>query len=68
VAAAAAAAPPAPAAPAPRTHRVTSGDTLTRISSRYYGTATRWQEIFNANRDKLRNPDVLPLGVELRIP
>jgi nucleoid-associated protein YgaU len=47
---------------------VASGDTLTRISSRYYGTSTRWQDIFNANRDKLRSPDVLPLGVELRIP
>jgi nucleoid-associated protein YgaU len=64
---------PAPAAPvaqppAPRTHHVTAGDTLTRISVRYYGTALRWQEIYNANRDKLRNPDILPLDVELRIP
>jgi len=63
----AAPAPPAPP-PAPRTYRVASGDTLSRISSRYYGTATRWQDIYNANRDQLRNPDVLPLGVELKIP
>jgi nucleoid-associated protein YgaU len=68
--AASAPAAPAPAAPppAPRTYRVASGDTLSRISSRYYGTATRWQDIYNANRDQLRSPDVLPLGVELKIP
>jgi nucleoid-associated protein YgaU len=55
-------------APAPRTHRVASGDTLTRISNRYYGTSLRWQDIYNANRDKLRSADVLPLDVELKIP
>jgi chromosome segregation ATPase len=61
--------PPAtPAAPAPRTHRVVSGDTLTRISSRYYGTSSHWQDIYDANRDKLRSPDALPLDVELKIP
>ena len=42
-------------------HRVVSGDTLTRISSRYYGTPSRWQEIYNANRDKLGSADALPL-------
>jgi chromosome segregation ATPase len=57
-----------PPAPAPRTHRVVAGDTLTRLSRRYYGTWTRWQEIYDANRDKLRNPDILPLDVELKIP
>jgi len=55
-------------APAPRTHRVASGDTLTRISNRYYGTSSRWQDIYNANRDKLLSADVLPLDVELKIP
>jgi nucleoid-associated protein YgaU len=58
----------APPEPAPRTHRVVSGDTLTRISNRYYGTSSRWQDIYDANRDKLRSADVLPLDVELRIP
>jgi chromosome segregation ATPase len=60
--------PPAAPPPAPRIHRVVSGDTLTRISSRYYGTWARWQDIYNANRDKLRDADVLPLGAELKIP
>jgi chromosome segregation ATPase len=71
MAAASVATPPAAqvnAAPAPRTHKVVSGDTLSQISSRYYGTPSRWQDIYNANRDKLRNPDVLPLDVELKVP
>jgi chromosome segregation ATPase len=62
------AAPGPPLAPAPRLHRVVSGDTLTRISSRYYGTPSRWQEIYSANRDKLSSADALPLDAELKIP
>ncbi len=48
-AAPAAPAPAAPAAPAQRTHTVASGDTLSGISLRYYGTASRWREIYNRN-------------------
>ncbi|HEX2860172.1 MAG TPA: LysM peptidoglycan-binding domain-containing protein, partial [Lacunisphaera sp.] len=58
----------APAAPAPRTHVVASGDSLSRISQRYYGTANRWQEIYNANTDRIAPNGILRIGVELRIP
>jgi nucleoid-associated protein YgaU len=47
---------------------VAGGDSLSRISQRYYGTPNRWQEIYNANRDKLGNEGVLRIGTELRIP
>lgn len=70
--------PPIPAAPAPspavetpagpRVHTVASGDSLSRISKQYYGTASRWNEILQANRDVIRNPDSLTLGTQLRIP
>lgn len=65
--------PPATVAPveapaAPRVHTVASGDSLSRISQRYYGTAGRWSEILQANRDVLRNPDSLTPGMKLRIP
>ena len=59
---------PVAAAPAVRTHVVASGDSLTRISQRYYGASNRWQEIYNANRDKIGNDGVLRVGTELRIP
>lgn len=42
---------PAPAAPAgPRTYTVQPGDSLWAIALRHYGNATRWREIYNANR------------------
>jgi len=64
---------PAPVAvpvssPAGRTHVVVSGDSLSKISQRYYGTASRWQEIYNANTGKLGPNGVLRVGTELRIP
>jgi nucleoid-associated protein YgaU len=59
---------PGATAPAVRTHVTTGGDTLTGISKKYYGTAARWHEIYNANRAVLPNENLLPQGVELVIP
>jgi nucleoid-associated protein YgaU len=66
------AAAPAPAptpTPVPvRTHVIVDGDTLTKISLEYYGTAGRWQAIYEANRDTLPNESTLTIGNTLRIP
>ena len=51
-----------------RFHTVGEGDSLSRISMRYYGTPNRWQEIFNANRDVLQGSSTLRVGMQLRIP
>ena len=64
---------PAPvAAPAaaqpPRTYVVVAGDSLSRLSRRFYGTPNRWLEIFNANRAKVGSDGALRIGTELRIP
>jgi chromosome segregation ATPase len=61
---------PAPQAAAPqaRTHIVVDGDSLSRISLRYYGTPNRWQEIYDANRDSLAGANALRPGQALRIP
>jgi nucleoid-associated protein YgaU len=61
------AAEPVAAAPA-RTHTIASGDTLTKISLRYYGNANRWPDILAANRDVLRTERDLVVGRVLRIP
>ena len=53
---------------APRIHAVTEGDSLTRISMRYYGTSNRWQEIYDANRELLKGENVLRPGQRLKIP
>ncbi len=51
-----------------RFHTVAEGDSLSRISLRYYGTPNRWQEIFQANRDVLQGSSALRIGMQLRIP
>jgi nucleoid-associated protein YgaU len=62
---------PAPTpAPTPqvRTYVVVDGDTLSGISLKFYGTARRWPDIYQANRDILPNESVLRVGSTLRIP
>lgn len=59
---------PAASTPMPRVHRIALGETLSGISLRYYGTASRWREIFAANQDVLRDERSLVAGRTLRIP
>jgi uncharacterized protein YidB (DUF937 family)/LysM repeat protein len=60
------------AAPAPeaqaKTYTVVSGDNLSKIAKHFYGNANDWPKIFDANRDKLSNPDLINVGQVLRIP
>jgi nucleoid-associated protein YgaU len=51
-----------------RTHRIIDGDTLEGLAQRYLGSAARAGELLNANRNVLADPNLLPIGVELRIP
>lgn len=51
-----------------RTHLVSSGETLGGIAARYYGVASEWVRIFEANRDQLVDPDQLSPGLSLIIP
>jgi hypothetical protein len=60
--------PAAAQQPAERTHVVASGETLGSIAVRYYGTASEWRRIFDANRDRLTDPDVVSVGATLVIP
>ena len=50
---------------ATNTYTVQSGDNLSKIGSKYGVT---WQQIFEANRDKLSDPDKIHPGQELNIP
>ncbi len=47
---------------------VRKGDTLSKISKKYYGSPNKWYKIYEANRDLLDDPDMLKLGMKLRIP
>ena len=50
---------------AANTYTVQSGDNLSKIGSKY---GVSWQKIFDANRDKLNDPDKIYPGQELTIP
>jgi len=52
----------------PQVHKIVDGDTLGDLAARYLGSANRALEIFEANRDLLTDPELLPIGVELKIP
>ena len=68
-----------PAAPAPppsstgtsgtdQTYTVVSGDSLSKIAKHYYGDASKWHRIHEANREQIKNPDLIYPGQKLRIP
>jgi nucleoid-associated protein YgaU len=50
------------------TYRVGSGDSLISIARNVLKDENRWREIYELNKDRLKSPDVLPAGVELRMP
>lgn len=60
------AAPPPP--PPLRAHVVQPGDTLRNIAARFLGDSRRWREIFELNRDKISDPNVIRPGMQLQIP
>src|SRR4051812_26232647 len=49
-------------------HRIVDGDTLSQLAQTYLGRSDRYLEIFEANRDLLASPDLLPIGAMLKIP
>jgi nucleoid-associated protein YgaU len=55
-------------APKGGTYTVLKGDTLSKISKQYYGDANKYMKIFDANKDKLKDPDKIQVGQVLTIP
>jgi nucleoid-associated protein YgaU len=46
-------------------YTVKSGDSLSKIAQNY---GVKWQDIFEANRDQIKDPDMIHPGQQLRIP
>lgn len=51
-----------------RTYTVKPGDSLSKIAEQFYGKPSEYNRIFEANRDKLSNPDKISAGQQLVIP
>ena len=49
-------------------YTVREGDTLQKISQKFYGTTKRWNEIYKANQRVLKSPDQVYPGQVLQIP
>ena len=56
--------------PAPEAdfYEVKSGDTLGKIAKQFYGDASKYPDIFEANKPMLKDPDKIYPGQKLRIP
>jgi nucleoid-associated protein YgaU len=49
-------------------HEVQAGDTLSKIAKKYYGDASLYMQIFEANTDILKDPNLIKVGQKLKIP
>ena len=65
----------APAEPRPtetigsgKTYVVVKGDSLSKIAKREYGDANKWRAIYEANKDIIKDPDLIYPGQELKVP
>lgn len=55
-------------APKQSTYTVKSGDCLWNIAKKYLGDGSRYNEIYNLNKDKITNPNLIYAGQVLTLP
>ena len=51
-----------------KTVTVAAGDSLSKIAKRELGDANKWHAIYEANKDKIKDPDLIHPGQVLTIP
>ncbi len=49
-------------------YEIVSGDTLSKIAKQYYGDANAYPKIFEANREVIKDPNLIYVGQKIRIP
>jgi LysM repeat protein len=49
-------------------YTVQKGDTLQKISKKFYGTTKKWHKIYEANKDRLKAPDKVYPGQVIDVP
>ena len=50
------------------TYVVKQGDSLSKIAKERYGNANDWRKIYEANKDLIKDPDLIYPGQTLKIP
>lgn len=59
---------PAESAPKQKTYKVVAGDCLWNIAKKYLGNGAKYTEIYNLNKDKIKNPNLIYVGQVLTLP
>ncbi len=49
-------------------YTVKAGDTLSKLAERFYNSMAKWERIYEANKDILKNPNYIYIGQKLTIP
>ena len=52
----------------PANYTVKAGDSLSKIAKRELGDANKWHAIYEANKDRIKNPDLIYPGDVLTLP
>lgn len=58
----------APESSSGKTYTVKAGDSLWSIAKRFYGNGSQYTKIYNANKDKIKDPNLLYAGQVIKIP
>ena len=54
--------------PPPVFYTIKSGDSLSKIAKEVYGDAMKWNALFQANLEVIKDPDLIYPGQQIRIP
>jgi nucleoid-associated protein YgaU len=57
-----------PGAQTQRDYTIQSGDSLSKIARQFYGNPNDWQKIYQANKDKIKDPNLIHPGQKIIIP
>jgi ABC-type nitrate/sulfonate/bicarbonate transport system substrate-binding protein/LysM repeat protein len=54
--------------PGTQEYTVKLGDSLSKLAERFYNSTSKWEKIYEANRDTVKNPHYIYVGQKLMIP
>ena len=60
--------PPVATQPVYTEYTIEKNDTLQKISMKFYNTTRRWMSIYEANKDRIKDPNKIKPGTVIRIP
>jgi LysM repeat protein len=59
---------PKPVSAGAREYTVRAGDTLSKLAERFYNSTSKWAIIYEANKETVKNPNYIYVGMKITIP